>query len=190
MLYNFSRQVEITTSQQLNKSGESPVRYYELMTLQEYTHALTHLEQVMNAFQAIAIIFNVNNIVVLTRKNLRSPTTRYSVALSFIQLFYVALSLVSTLNNLVRPGPKLNDLFYLVYSLFVGNYVMVSIRRCIYCLRSCVSLERFLAVATPLKARQFLVVRNPLFFIFAAPIVVFIASIHVCFKVEVRFLML
>lgn len=159
-----------------------------MMSLDTYTQVSVSLDQVMYAFQVLAIIFNILNIIVLTKSSMRSPATMYSVALSVIQLLYVALTLVTTLNNLARPGPKLNDLFYLVYSIYVGNYVMPSFRRCIYSLRCLLSLERLLAVALPLKAKQFVIVTRPHLFILATSVVVFIANIHVCFKLEVRLL--
>lgn len=168
----------------LNKS-ELATGPSELLSQQSYAKLTIYLEQMMYTFQVIAIVFNIINVIVLTRKSLRSQAVYYSVALSVIQLFYVFLSLVSILNNLIRPGPKLNDLFYLVYSVYVANYVMVSVRRCIYCFRCFVSLERLLAVAIPLKAGQFLIVSNPVVFVFTTPVIVGITSIHVCFKLEV-----
>ncbi|KAL8557930.1 hypothetical protein ACOMHN_066232 [Nucella lapillus] len=121
--------------------------------------------------------------MVMSRRSMRSPTTTFLLALSVLQLCYITLSLLPALYRIFNPL-DVTDAFYIINGIYVANYFMTSLRRCMYCLQCFVSTERLLAVWFPLKAKQFLLVRRPWLFIFLTPVVVFLVNIHVPLKLE------
>ncbi|XP_070199800.1 FMRFamide peptide receptor frpr-18-like isoform X2 [Littorina saxatilis] len=115
---------------------------------------------------------------------MRSPTTSFLLAVSILQLVYILLHMPENFFNYFHAQSS-STRFYLLYSIYVSNYCLPCARRCMYVLQLFVSVERLLAVLVPLRARQFLLVRRPRVFILATPLLVFLAHIHVCLKLEV-----
>lgn len=168
----------------ISSSTRTSVQAEELMGMQTYLKATDVLKQATYASEAIAIVFNIINVCVLSSRRMRSPTMAYVVALSVAHLVYTFVSLVDTFRQLVIPY-SLKDVFYLTYGIYISNYLLSCIARIINGYHCLMCLERLLAVLVPLKARQFRLVRSPLLFIFLMPVVTFLAHIHVCLKLEV-----
>ncbi|KAK7446250.1 hypothetical protein BaRGS_00040279 [Batillaria attramentaria] len=157
----------------------------ELMSEEVYTSANLVLGRVVYSLQALALVSNVINVLVMTRRSMRSSASRYLVSMSVVQLIYIVLLLVPTVHGLLTPR-VMTDVFYLAYTIYVKNYVMSCLRRVLYVLHCLVSVERLLAVLLPLKAKNYVIVMKPVIFIVVTPIVIFIAHIHVALKLEVE----
>nr|KAG5687260.1 hypothetical protein BaRGS_016435 [Batillaria attramentaria] len=154
------------------------------MSQDVYLSAQEVLDGVKKGLQALGLVLNVLHVIVMTRKSMRSPASRYMVSMSVVQLIYIVLSLVSTVHRLLTPR-VMTDVFYLVYTIYVGNYVMSCLRRLLYVLHCLVSTERLLAVLMPLKAKGYAIVTRPGLFIAVATVVVFVCNVHVALKLEV-----
>ncbi|KAL8619243.1 hypothetical protein ACOMHN_050024 [Nucella lapillus] len=155
-----------------------------LLSADVYRRALPVLDRMLIVLQAIGLILNVTNIIVLTRPSMRSPTSRFLVAQSVLQLLYIVLRPLPALQRVFQTI-VLTDLFYLIHGIYIINYALACLRRSMYCLQCLVSVERLLAVWMPLKAKQFLLVRRPGVFIVATPVLVFLVHIHITVQMEV-----
>ncbi|KAL8593118.1 hypothetical protein ACOMHN_018044 [Nucella lapillus] len=156
----------------------------ELMSADVYWRAFPVMDQVLYVLEAIGLVLNVINIVVMTRPSMRSPTSTFLVALCVLQLVYIFISLIPAIHRIFKPL-EFTDAFYLINSIYIINYGLSCLRRSMYCFQIFISAERLLAVWLPLKAKQFLLVRRPWLFILTTPVIMFFAHIYYPLRLEV-----
>ncbi|PVD21416.1 hypothetical protein C0Q70_19589 [Pomacea canaliculata] len=76
----------------ISSSARTSVQADELMGMQTYLKATDVLKHATYASEAIAIVFNIINVCVLSSRRMRSPTMAYVVALSVAHLVYTFYS--------------------------------------------------------------------------------------------------
>ncbi|XP_071114860.1 allatostatin-A receptor-like [Haliotis cracherodii] len=134
---------------------------------------------------ASAVLLNTFNIMVYTAPAMRSPTSTYLIALATDELLFACLSTLRSALKSVYGVDAVKKQLYLTFAMYVSNFVLASLRVLMYCLTVLVSLERFLAVAFPLKSRSFRLIKSPLIFIVAMSAICFLCHLPGAFKYNV-----
>nr|KAG5703436.1 hypothetical protein BaRGS_022485 [Batillaria attramentaria] len=111
-------------------------------------------------FFALALPATVCNLVVFLQRDMRSATSTYVIGLSLAQLLYIVTSIVGRILAEVIENP-LNDLFYLIYSVYISSYLSIVVRRSSYLVMCLVSLERLYAVIRPFHIKEFVLSKYP-----------------------------
>ncbi|XP_071114858.1 rhodopsin, GQ-coupled-like [Haliotis cracherodii] len=132
-----------------------------------------------------AVLLNTFNIMVYTDPAMRSPTSTYLIALATNELFFAVLSVVRHILSQVYGIDAIKKQAYLYFALFGSNFVLASLRVLMYCMTVLVSTERFLAVAFPLKSRNFRLIKSPIIFIISVTIICLSCHLPGSFKYNV-----
>ncbi|KAK6177221.1 hypothetical protein SNE40_015365 [Patella caerulea] len=126
-----------------------------LVSKETYDYVVGIISYAVVPCQILAILFNICIINVFSRKDMETSSQVYLVALSIVELLYCLCSSVAGIMALMY-GKKSTDTYaYLWYAARISGFITISIRRSAYVLTFVMTLERFVAVAFPLKFRHF-----------------------------------
>ncbi|XP_067674811.1 rhodopsin, GQ-coupled-like [Haliotis asinina] len=132
-----------------------------------------------------AVLLNTFNLLVYTDPSMRSPTNTYLIALAADELLFAVLSSARHILRQVYGTDAVKRQDYLYFALFGSNFCLASLRVLMYCFTVLVSTERFLAVAFPLKSRNFRLIKSPIIFIISVTIICFSCHLPGSFKYNV-----
>nr|KAG5710420.1 hypothetical protein BaRGS_022238 [Batillaria attramentaria] len=108
--------------------------------------------------EPLAIVLELLSMLVFLQ-DLQSPSNAYMAAICVAEAWYM---LVIFIHNLSKLQPEWGGhLTYVQYSIWVVSYTGMLSRRAVYVLNMLVSLQRFVAIAFPLKALSVRLLRRP-----------------------------
>lgn len=136
----------------------------ELISSEFYSQFQNPFQTFISSLEILAFILSITNMLVYSQKRMRSPTSCYLIAYSAAEILAMSVEFVKGVHARINPNAYSTTKFYLTFGIFVLLYVRTIITRFMLCLTCLVSVERFFAVAYPLNAKQFRVVRSPLLF--------------------------
>ncbi|XP_067674809.1 lysophosphatidic acid receptor 6-like [Haliotis asinina] len=120
-----------------------------------------------------AVLLNTFNLLVYTDPAMRSPTSTYLIAIAAKELLFALFNSVRHILRQVHGTEALKRQDYLYFAMYGSNLFSATLRVLMYCLSVLVSTERFLAVAFPLKSRNFRLIKSPIIFITSVTIICF-----------------
>ncbi|XP_071114859.1 lysophosphatidic acid receptor 6-like [Haliotis cracherodii] len=132
-----------------------------------------------------AVLLNTFNLMVYTDPAMRSPTSTYLIALATDELLFAVLSTVRHILRQVYGIDAVKKQVYLYFAMFGSSFFLASLRVLMYCMTVLVSMERFLAVAFPLKSRNFRLIKSPIIFIISVTIICLSCHLPGSFKYDV-----
>ncbi|XP_071114857.1 sex peptide receptor-related protein 2-like [Haliotis cracherodii] len=132
-----------------------------------------------------AVLLNTFNLMVYTDPAMRSPTSTYLIALATDELLFAVICFVWRILRQVYGIDAIKKQAYLYFALFGLNFSLASIRVLMYCITVLVSTERFLAVAFPLKSRNFRLIKSPIIFMISLTIICLFCHLPASFKYDV-----
>ncbi|ESO99435.1 hypothetical protein LOTGIDRAFT_158520 [Lottia gigantea] len=142
----------------INEGFVSKETYDEI---EKVTRYLTFVTQVL-----VVLVCTIN-IIVFSRRPMRSPTSAYLIALNSTELLSVTSGVMTSVVGFIFGDKAFVSYGYLFMGLYMSNYFTVATRRCTFVFTCLVAAERFLAVAFPLKSKHMKLVRKPIIFILA-----------------------
>lgn len=154
-----------------------------MVGVNEYLQTLAITSTLRLIIHLTALPLNSINIFVYSKKAMRSPTATYQVAMSTSQVMYLLAVLVMPITRLLYPGVD-SSYFGLVYSMGFGHYFMLSVNRIMNGLMCLMSVERFLAIAFPLKAKLFSISKTPSVPIVLLCVASFVSHLHQAIKYD------
>lgn len=107
---------------------------------------------------------NAIALVVHTRM-LKSSTRTYLIGVTILDSLYLLCTITPFTLTILLEGHTLTNRLYLYYAAYVSNTIIPCLRRTIICVTMMLSVERLLAIAFPLKARHFRIIKQPITFI-------------------------
>ncbi|KAK7498567.1 hypothetical protein BaRGS_00010227 [Batillaria attramentaria] len=131
-----------------------------LLTDDQRRWAVAVLQNGGYVIAAFAIPLTVCNMMVFLRKDMRSATSMYIVALSVSQIIYTLGIMVKDLCERILDDPA-SSLAFQLYDLYFGVYVIIVAKRGAYVLTCLLSTERLYAVLRPLHIKDFFLSRFP-----------------------------
>ncbi|KAK6182773.1 hypothetical protein SNE40_010383 [Patella caerulea] len=143
------------------------------------------LKYIQYPIQIFAVVFGMLSVAVYFRKEMKSPTSIYLIALNLSEVFYVASTVIFEVTGQVYGEKASYSYVYLSVGLYLSNYISIALRRSTFCITALVSAERFIAVTFPLKSKHFRLIRFPLVFIVGTTVVSFICHLYSVFKYTV-----
>ncbi|XP_046584364.1 uncharacterized protein LOC124291421 [Haliotis rubra] len=130
-------------------------------------------------------LLNTFNLLVYTDPAMRSPTSTYLIALATDELLFALLSSARHILRQIYGTDAVKKQAYLYFAMYGSNFCLATLRVLMYCLTVLVSTERFLAVAFPLKCRNFRLIKSPIIFIISVTIVCFSCHLPGAFKYDI-----
>ncbi|XP_046584363.1 uncharacterized protein LOC124291420 [Haliotis rubra] len=132
-----------------------------------------------------AILVNTFNLLVYTDPAMRSPTSTYLIALATDELLFALLTSVRHILRQAYGSDAVKRQDYLYFAMYGSSVCSATLRVLMYCLTVLVSTERFLAVAFPLKYRNFRLIKSPIIFIISVTIFCFSCQLPGALKFDI-----
>ncbi|XP_041350690.1 FMRFamide receptor-like [Gigantopelta aegis] len=133
----------------------------------------------------LGILTNMCNIIVFTRKQMKSATSTILTFLSCSELGAAISELIMTsCTAALGHRTYTSEIFWTLFQ-WIRVYLTTIFQRSSFCFNILVATERFIAVRFPLKAKQILKRRNPLVFCVVTFIIVLAMHIYNPLKMKV-----
>ncbi|KAK6177220.1 hypothetical protein SNE40_015364 [Patella caerulea] len=126
-----------------------------LVSKETYDYVVGIISYAVVPCQILAILFNICIINIFSRKDMETSSQVYLLALSIVELLYCLFASVAGIMALMYGEKSTYTYAYLWYAARISGFITISIRRSAYVLTFVMTLERFVAVAFPLKFRHF-----------------------------------
>lgn len=133
---------------------------WSLIGVSEYLTSQTVVEYIRLVLHLVVLPLNSINVYVYTRKGTRMPTSPYHVTMGLLQIIYILAALVSPVGRLANMWTS-SCYFCALYSTIIGHCIMLTSTRAMYGVVCLVSFERLLAIAFPLRSKQFRFTKHP-----------------------------
>lgn len=155
-----------------------------LISPEIYVQIQYPLKTITIALQIIALILSIINIIVYSRNNMRNTTTLYLIAYNAAIFVLLTVGFVTSVTVEIEHS-SLPSRFYLIFGYFIDSFFNTFLHRFMFCLTLLVCMERFVAVAFPLKARHFRVVQSPVTFVLVTFLIFLVVHVYHFLKYEV-----